>query len=234
MFRSLQKLILTMFFTAFAAQASAMFVQPDWLEVTEPGVGTNRYSYSGNDPINRADKNGNLFEEAMGFWGGFIDGFRQGPYGFSKQAPAPIGRASEKFGAELDAMIGIGVGNVLGSAEEPGNKGITSGNPEVDGVFGGFDDSKGRKGQSYPGTQGELQGELSGLPGADTGPQRPDGGVTIEVDGTKVDLYPGRTSTQKPGFQITKPGASKPTIKGSAEGIESPADNETEEEDSND
>ncbi|MCP5355242.1 MAG: hypothetical protein H6903_08585, partial [Rhodobacteraceae bacterium] len=24
----------------------AMFIQPDWWEVTQPGVGTNRYSYS--------------------------------------------------------------------------------------------------------------------------------------------------------------------------------------------
>ena len=60
MFRSLQKLILTIFFTAFAAQASAMFVQPDWFEVTEPGVGTNRYAYCNNDPINCIDPTGNV------------------------------------------------------------------------------------------------------------------------------------------------------------------------------
>lgn len=39
-----------------------MFIQPDWFEVTEPGVGTNRYSYSGNDPVNLADPNGNIVE----------------------------------------------------------------------------------------------------------------------------------------------------------------------------
>jgi RHS repeat-associated protein len=38
----------------------AMFIQPDWFEVTEPGVGTNRYAYSFNDPVNKLDPLGNL------------------------------------------------------------------------------------------------------------------------------------------------------------------------------
>ncbi len=29
-----------------------MFIQPDWWEVQVPGVGTNRYAYAGNDPVN--------------------------------------------------------------------------------------------------------------------------------------------------------------------------------------
>ncbi|MDX8355259.1 RHS repeat-associated core domain-containing protein, partial [Cognatiyoonia sp. IB215182] len=36
-----------------------LFLQPDWFEVTEPGVGTNRYSYSFNDPVNSFDPGGN-------------------------------------------------------------------------------------------------------------------------------------------------------------------------------
>jgi RHS repeat-associated protein len=35
-----------------------MFTQPDWWEVTWPGVGTNRYSYSFNDPVNGSDPGG--------------------------------------------------------------------------------------------------------------------------------------------------------------------------------
>ena len=37
-----------------------LFIQPDWFEVTEPGVGTNRYSYSFNDPVNLSDPTGNV------------------------------------------------------------------------------------------------------------------------------------------------------------------------------
>ncbi len=36
-----------------------MFIQPDWFEVTKAGVGTNRHAYSGNDPVNISDPNGN-------------------------------------------------------------------------------------------------------------------------------------------------------------------------------
>lgn len=38
----------------------AIFIQPDWWEVTQPGVGTNRYAYSANDPVNAADPGGNI------------------------------------------------------------------------------------------------------------------------------------------------------------------------------
>ncbi|MGC1486716.1 MAG: HNH endonuclease, partial [Albidovulum sp.] len=37
----------------------AMFIQPDWWEVMKPGVGTNRYSYSFDDPVNGLDASGN-------------------------------------------------------------------------------------------------------------------------------------------------------------------------------
>jgi RHS repeat-associated protein len=50
-----------------------LFLQPDWFEVTELGVGTNRYAYCSNDPINCSDRSGNKsklaeFFEAIGNW----------------------------------------------------------------------------------------------------------------------------------------------------------------------
>ncbi len=43
-----------------------MFIQPDWWEVDDPAVGTNRYSYSPNDPINLADPGGNAPDYGYG------------------------------------------------------------------------------------------------------------------------------------------------------------------------
>ncbi len=59
MLRVLKQFTLTTLFAVFASQVSAVFIQPDWLDPTQPGVGTNRYSYSFNDPINNMDPNGN-------------------------------------------------------------------------------------------------------------------------------------------------------------------------------
>jgi RHS repeat-associated protein len=39
----------------------AMFLQPDWWEVTQAGVGTNRYGYSYGDPVNGSDAGGHGF-----------------------------------------------------------------------------------------------------------------------------------------------------------------------------
>lgn len=47
---------------SFGSAANARFIQPDTMDPTIPGVGTNRYAYAGNDPVNKSDRNGHLFE----------------------------------------------------------------------------------------------------------------------------------------------------------------------------
>lgn len=42
----------------FGASGNARFISPDDWDPTKPGVGTNRYAYSENDPINKSDPNG--------------------------------------------------------------------------------------------------------------------------------------------------------------------------------
>jgi len=39
------------------------FIQPDTWDPTEPGVGTNRYAYADNDPINKSDPNGHAYDD---------------------------------------------------------------------------------------------------------------------------------------------------------------------------
>ena len=58
MLRILQQFIMTAVFAVFASQASAMFISPDPMNPTHPGVGTNRYAYSHGDPINMSDPSG--------------------------------------------------------------------------------------------------------------------------------------------------------------------------------
>ncbi|MDO6965233.1 alpha/beta fold hydrolase [Rhizobium alvei] len=53
----------------FGTSANARFISPDDWEPTKEGVGTNRYAYSENDPVNNSDANGH----ADIFVGGFMD-----------------------------------------------------------------------------------------------------------------------------------------------------------------
>ena len=45
--------------------AIGRFISPDWWDPNKPGVGTNRYAYSDNDPINKSDPNGHQFRRSV-------------------------------------------------------------------------------------------------------------------------------------------------------------------------
>jgi len=77
MLRILQHFILTTIIAVFASQASAMFIQADWWDPTEPGVGTNRYAYSHNDPINLADPGGNAPDYGYGVANSYYTGSQE-------------------------------------------------------------------------------------------------------------------------------------------------------------
>lgn len=51
---------------ATLSAANSRFISPDTYDPTLPGVGTNRYAYALNDPVNKADPNGhNAFTDAV-------------------------------------------------------------------------------------------------------------------------------------------------------------------------
>jgi len=43
--------------------ALGRFLSPDWWDVSDPGVGTDRYGYSLGDPVNKSDANGHQLVE---------------------------------------------------------------------------------------------------------------------------------------------------------------------------
>ncbi|MBD0417573.1 hypothetical protein [Oryzicola mucosus] len=52
-------LVITLLATSLATTSGqARFISPDDWDPTLPGVGTNRYAYAGNDPVNKSDPNG--------------------------------------------------------------------------------------------------------------------------------------------------------------------------------
>ena len=51
-------LVCSMLSVSFGSAVNARFISPDTMDPTMPGVGTNRYAYSGNDPVNKSDPNG--------------------------------------------------------------------------------------------------------------------------------------------------------------------------------
>lgn len=71
---------------SFGQTANARFISPDDWDPTKPGVGTNRYAYSSNDPVNKSDPNGH--QEAVPTiqtptnpgWGGLLSGFYKGGF----------------------------------------------------------------------------------------------------------------------------------------------------------
>lgn len=84
----------------------ARFLTPDTLDPWLPGVGTNRYSYSLNDPINKSDRSGHN-ADATGK--GEDDGNKQDASSRGVQvAGGEFGRAAGSYGYSANPSIGFG------------------------------------------------------------------------------------------------------------------------------
>ena len=81
-----------------------IFIQPDWFEVTAAGVGTNRYGYSANDPVNALDPGGNKF------WDWFLSRGKSDQVNSEAAQRASIRateiRAGKTFGDRLARFLG--------------------------------------------------------------------------------------------------------------------------------
>jgi RHS repeat-associated protein len=101
------------------------FISPDTMDPTIPGVGTNRYAYVGNDPINKSDPSGHNWGIAIGFGtgaivGGAFEAYSQyGTYGIVNDwgqvgKHALVGAMTGGVGAATGGMSFVGTPSMKG------------------------------------------------------------------------------------------------------------------------
>ncbi len=115
-------LICTTLSVSLATGASARFISPDDWDTTLEGVGTNRYAYSQNDPINKSDPNGHV-ASAIGGSGGLLGAIGQAIGGFFSS----LGSALGFTGGAASATAGFAMAGGLAVAAYP----TTMGNGEM-------------------------------------------------------------------------------------------------------
>lgn len=94
----------------------ARFISPDWFDPRKDGVGTNRYSYSSNDPINRMDPKGNQ-DALSGSW--FMHSLAAGQRIAQGEDPVQVQADTFKKMAIEGAGGGVGGALVVGGAVAP-------------------------------------------------------------------------------------------------------------------
>lgn len=57
------------------------------------------------------------------------------------------------------------------------------------------------KGWNTPGTKEELEEKIGNIPGAEQKPTKEGGTTTVLPGGVRVNVYPERDSTRKPGWK---------------------------------
>jgi len=106
--------------------ALGRFISPDDWDPTLPGVGTNRYAYAGNDPVNKSDPNGHIFETGWdlanvgydigrigyGWWTGDDETFNESLFDLGMDAAAlaapGVPAGASKIARESGKMVATG------------------------------------------------------------------------------------------------------------------------------
>ncbi|MBD9597966.1 hypothetical protein IB270_34645, partial [Ensifer sp. ENS05] len=100
------------------------FISPDDWDPNKPGVGTNRYAYAGNDPINNSDPNGHWFGVDDAFTGPVDEVVVIG----GLAAAAYLGCEScQKALSQIGDMVAFGQQDELGVLAMAGKQGIYTG-----------------------------------------------------------------------------------------------------------
>ncbi len=221
--------------------AVGMFLQRDPIGFAAGDL--NLYAYTWNDPYNWKDPSGLAVATDFSMFTAFTVGLAGTSClilepckdGLDDAGKAVVGGTARGIGGLFaaigrlinrmnDALFsqgndGSGSGG-SGDGEDESNGGERSGpktgNPGLDGLLeGSSKGDRGPKGWETPGTRGKFEERLKGLPGAEQNPTDNGGTSTTFPDGTKIDTYPGRVSTGRPGWSVTKPGGKPGKLKGS-------------------
>jgi RHS repeat-associated protein len=83
----------------------SLFLQPDWFEVTNAGVGTNRFSYSFNDPVNKFDPGGNAWWNKVAIKGVVIaaeESAQRVASRFASPSTSRLGKVADRIGKKVD------------------------------------------------------------------------------------------------------------------------------------
>lgn len=99
-------LVTCLMVVTFGVPANARFISPDNFDPTKPGVGTNRYAYAGNDPINNSDPNGHVFgiDDAAIGWAIGLGLATLGAF-FGGSSPANAPGPNDKIKTKSDAAV---------------------------------------------------------------------------------------------------------------------------------
>jgi hypothetical protein len=83
------------------------YISPDTMDPTLPGVGSNRYSYSGNDPINKSDQNGHSYRDPDPDHTGQFRGWEVGGGGGGVASSGGVPTAGIGIAGLIGGLIGL-------------------------------------------------------------------------------------------------------------------------------
>ncbi|WP_205837287.1 RHS repeat-associated core domain-containing protein [Neorhizobium tomejilense] len=95
-------LVCSMLAAPFASTATARFISPDDWDPTKEGVGTNRYAYAQNDPINKSDPNGHSISPDVDDYGSQGTGGDGNTQKEETEASKEIAAAAGDFAGDRD------------------------------------------------------------------------------------------------------------------------------------